>query len=387
MTNFAIAHSNVLDSREAGHGLGLQITEAMDAPPDVVILFASPVYRHGELLQALKQACHPGILVGCSSAGEFTSHVQGEGLACAIAIRSKEIYFSAGIGRGLSHDRAQAAKEVTASFRRAGTYDYNFRVALILADALAGYTDDLVEHLTSLTHGTHQFFGGGAGDNALFHHTPVFYDTEVVSDAVVALEMLSNKPIGIGVQHGWQPVSDGMLVTEAHGMRLVSLDGKPALEAFQAHAQVTHQSFDPANPLPFFLHNLIGIDISGVYKLRVPLAVDADGSILCATDIPSQHIVKFMSTAGHSSRDAAIAATKTAMQNIYGSKPGAAIFFDCVASRLRMGREFGFELQAVQQTLEDAVYVGCNSHGQIARAEGQFSGFHNCTAVVCVIAE
>ena len=32
-----------------------------------------------------------------------------------------------------------------------------------------------------------------------------------------------------------------------------------------------------------------------------------------------------------------------------------------------------------------ASYVGCNTHGQIARAEGQFGGFHNCTAVVCVL--
>ena len=27
------------------------------------------------------------------------------------------------------------------------------------------------------------------------------------------------------------------------------------------------------------------------------------------------------------------------------------------------------------------------SYGQIARADGQFSGFHNCTAVVCVLPE
>jgi hypothetical protein len=30
-------------------------------------------------------------------------------------------------------------------------------------------------------------------------------------------------------------------------------------------------------------------------------------------------------------------------------------------------------------------HAGCNTFGQIARGEGQFSGFHNCTAVVCII--
>jgi hypothetical protein len=32
-----------------------------------------------------------------------------------------------------------------------------------------------------------------------------------------------------------------------------------------------------------------------------------------------------------------------------------------------------------------AGFVGCNTCAQIARADGQFGGFHNCTAVVCVM--
>ena len=46
--------------------------------------------------------------------------------------------------------------------------------------------------------------------------------------------------------------------------------------------------------------------------------------------------------------------------------------FDCVATRLRIGREFGFELQAVQDALgPQTIYADCNSYGQIARAEGR----------------
>ncbi|MBA3564394.1 MAG: hypothetical protein H0W33_10385 [Gammaproteobacteria bacterium] len=56
-------------------------------------------------------------------------------------------------------------------------------------------------------------------------------------------------------------------------------------------------------------------------------------------------------------------------------------------SRLRMGQEFALEVDTVRQALNGAKLAGCNSMGQIARAEGQFSGFHNCTAVVCSIPE
>ena len=47
-----------------------------------------------------------------------------------------------------------------------------------------------------------------------------------------------------------------------------------------------------------------------------------------------------------------------------------------------MGDAFGFEVSTVSDLLGGADLVGCNTYGQIARADGQFDGFHNCTAVV-----
>ena len=73
------------------------------------------------------------------------------------------------------------------------------------------------------------------------------------------------------------------------------------------------------------------------------------------------------------------------MNALGGREPSAALFFDCVATRLRMGDVFGFELDSVARTLGGASLVGCNTYGQIARSEGQFGGFHNCTAVVMVL--
>jgi len=168
-------------------------------------------------------------------------------------------------------------------------------------------------------------------------------------------------------------------------MRLVSLNAIPAVEVFQQHARETGQSFDPANPLPFFLHNILGIETGSGYKLRVPLAVDDVGAVLCAAEIPTGATISLMRASTTSAVEAASAATGEALKQLNGHQPEVALFFDCVATRLRMGREFGFELAALQDALGPAHFVGCNSHGQIARCEGQFSGFHNCTAVVCLI--
>ena len=145
-------------SEEAGYDLGAQVRDAMgDAPPDVVIVFASSRFHYGALLTALNGTCHPAILVGSSSAGEFTGQSRGVGTACALAFRSKEIRAAAGLGLAVSVDRAKAARDVVGGFHGLDAREFPHRSALIMTDALAGHADDLVDQLTVLTSGKYQF--------------------------------------------------------------------------------------------------------------------------------------------------------------------------------------------------------------------------------------
>lgn len=385
MTHTAAVYTDRLDSHEAGVDLGTQVQNVLREPPDAVILFASSRFDYEQLLSSLDAACHPRVLVGASSAGEFTRQRRGEGTACALAIRSDEVHLAAGLGRGVTEDRTKAAAEVVSTFRGGDSRGLPYRAALIMTDALAGHADDLVDQLTVLTAGKYQFAGGGAGDDAQFARTHVFYGTKAFSNAVVGLELLSTKPTGIGVGHGWVPATKPLRVTAAEGTRLISLNGLPAIEAFEEHARTTGQQLDRNTPLPFFLHNILGIDTGSGYRLRVPLAVDADGAVTCAAEIPSGARVHVMKTTSQSAIDAATSATAAAIERLHGHKPGAALLFDCVATRLRMGDQFGFEVDSVARILDGAAFVGCNTYGQIARAEGQFGGFHNCTAVVMLL--
>ena len=45
MTESAVVSTDIADSVDAGKALGLQISEALQGPPDVVILFAAPTYE------------------------------------------------------------------------------------------------------------------------------------------------------------------------------------------------------------------------------------------------------------------------------------------------------------------------------------------------------
>lgn len=387
MTEVAIAHTDTANTKLAGQHLAQNISSQLSGPPDALIVFASPVHDYKTLLESIKSRCECPVMVGCSSAGEFTSATPQLESACVLALRSSEMAFAAGLGEGLTADRKKAATRITSSFQGLSTQQYAYRTAMVLTDALAGFADSLVEELTLCTEGMYQLFGGGAGDDARFQRTHVFIGTEVYTDAAVALEILSNKPVGIGVQHGWEPASAAFRVTEAQGSTIVSLNAAPAIEAFQAHAEAMGQTFDLNDPKPFFLSNVLGIESVGKYRLRVPLGIGENGKVICAAEVPGGSMVRIMRTSSACSADAAAQAAASALAQLNSHKPKTAVFFDCVATRLRTGQDFGLELRALEDLLGPASYVGCNTYGQIARAEGQFGGFHNCTAVIGIFPE
>lgn len=388
MTQSVSAITNLRDSKAAGAELGRIICAGFnEQPADAIIVFASADHDYRALLAELGRVVGTSVVVGSSSAGEFTHEQRGEGYVSAMALRSPSMKFSVGIGRNITRNHLAAARDVVSEFEGLSDRPMPYRAALVMTDALAGHTDAMVEEMTLATGGNYRFFGGGAGDDGRFQQTHVFAGTESLSDAIVALEMQSLKPIGIGVSHGWEPAGAGLRVTEAEGARLISLNGAPAVHAFEEHAESTGQTFDAANALPFFLHNILGIATSDGYRLRVPLGVMPDGSVMCAAAIPKGSVVHVMKTTNQSAVLAAEQATRNAIEALDGQRPQAAFVFDCVATRLRTGASFDDELKACANLLAPAKFVGCNTYGQIARAEGQFGGFHNCTAVVCVLPE
>ncbi len=109
--------------------------------------------------------------------------------------------------------------------------------------------------------------------------------------------------------------------------------------------------------------------------------------MLRAAEVPAGSLVRIMRSSAAATVGAAGRATAAALQALGGRRPRAALSFDCVATRLRMGEAFDAELGAVSAALPDVELVGCSTHGQIAQAPGQFDGFHNCSAVVCLLPE
>ncbi|MDB4908218.1 MAG: hypothetical protein JWO05_3002 [Gemmatimonadetes bacterium] len=387
MTHVAVASTGRVNA-DAGSDLAGQIRDALGGyPPHALLVFASAQNDYAALLASLQAGCSPRVMIGCSSAGEFTGESDGTGRTSAIAFRSDEMEFRGALARDLSADRPRAVTEILSGFGGMANAEYRYRTAFVLVDALAGHAEDFVDELTQATGGMYRLAGGGAGDDGRFSTTHVFMGNEAHTNAAVALEILSNKPIGIGARHGWSASGGPLRVTESANACVVSFNVAPAVEAYDEHASATGQAFDHANPLPFFLHNIAGVKTEEGYKLRVPLGIAPEGGVMYAAEIATGATAQIMWTKSEAAAEAAASATRDALDQVTseGFVPGAAIFLDCVATRLRLGQAFTNELDAVHRELGDVPFAGFNSYGQIVRAEGQFSGFHNCTAVVVVI--
>lgn len=125
MTDSTVIYTGETDSGAAGEDLSARLLQGLSGhAPDAVILFASSRHDYQTLLRALDDRCRPGVLVGCSSAGEFASGSRGEGSASAVGIRSNIMRFAAGLGRNLRGDRGAAAGEIARSFRGLTSHQY-----------------------------------------------------------------------------------------------------------------------------------------------------------------------------------------------------------------------------------------------------------------------
>lgn len=387
MTEAAVVFSNTSDSGTAGAELGEEIRERLRGDADAVILFASARHDYEALLGGVARASRSRCLTGASSAGEYAGQRRGEGASCALALRSDSMRFAVGVGERLRADRRTAAQDLVRSFQGRGDSAFPHRTALVMADALAGHTDELLDELRRVTGGGYQLVGGGAGDDGRFQKTHVFCGTRAYTDAVVALEILSLKPVGVGMTHGWTAASPMFRVTDADGMTVRTLNGIPAMELFEEHAEETGQKLDSSAPFPFFLQNILGIESADGFQLRVPLSVDRDGAVACAADVPAGAVVRIMRATSASVVEAGATATRSALAALDGARPVAALFFDCVATRLGIKGMFDVELDGVRDVLASARLAGCNTYGQIGDVGGRAAGFQNCNAVACVFPE
>jgi hypothetical protein len=204
------------------------------------------------------------------------------------------------------------------------------------------------------------------------------------SGQVVGVAIGSDRPIGIGVAHGWRQVEPPMVVTRAGNGRIYEFDGEPALDVIlrRTNARGTADDlFDGGRNLcPVGLARRSGLDIRSLHG-----GDDEERSVFGTAEIPQGALVWLMEAERDELVAGGPAALRQAVDALQGAEPLGVLAFDCGGRKLRLGEDgTAAEVAALRGAL-DKPFAGFYTLGEIARVRGA-AGLHQLTLVALALA-
>lgn len=358
--------------------------------PSYGFLFVSPRHDLRSALIAARHAASCDAIIGCSTAGEITeAGLTHDGVAVML-VASDASTVRMAFSPGMKEDPAVVADELYRGFsefkRTATSHEHRRLTSVILTDGLVNTGERLVADVHDRSPSGSQIVGGAAGDDGRFKLTMAGAGERAERDAAAALHVFSTSAWGIGVNHGLRATTKQMRVTKAHDNVVVEIDGEPAFHAYEKHAAERGIQLTRENAVPYMIANELGIHFfEKIIRARAPLAVDSDGALTCAGDIPKGAMISIVDGKPDQLIEAAKDASGEAHAHLKGVKAAGVLLFDCVCRGMILKDQFHREIDAVRSVFGDVPIAGFLSYGEIARYSGNLDGWHNNTAVVVAI--
>lgn len=391
-TGIGVGISVVEDPAEAGaEALALALRgRPVPAPGErLVLVFLTEGYDPRAVLAAVGTPLGAGNLLGFTVAGVLTGAAVAERGVLVAVIDSDEMRFHVDAAEDLSRDprRAGAGLGSRLGERLAGTQDE--ALLLLLPDGVTAPLAGLVEAVFDRLGGRIRYAGGGAGDNLRFLRTYQLLGDRILADAAVAALATSSKPIGVGLAHGWHPVSPPLIVTRSSGGTVSELDWEAAYEVYRC--AVTAHEGDAARVAAGFAEMAMRFPL-GIpqaredeqYVVRDPLRLGEDGSLSCLGDVPENSVVRVMAGDRVSLLKAAREAAREARVGLGPHRAAGVLVFYCVSRYLLLREAWRDEVRAVAEAFDaDVPVFGCLTFGEIGSIGGGPPAFHNKSLVVC----
>ncbi|AEV85266.1 hypothetical protein ACWT_4246 [Actinoplanes sp. SE50] len=385
---FGSGHSTLSDPAAAGAeaaagALGGRV-------PAVVFVFCSVGYQVPELFDALRAQAGPAtVIVGCTTSGQLA---EGRVSRAGVAM-------TAWGGAGFSV-RTQVSESVSGRLRESGAraasalagIDAEHRALLMIGDGLTGTQHEIVRGAFSVAGAAIPLVGGCAGDDLTYVRTYQFHGgrdgVAILSDAVVGVAVGSDRPLGVGIAHGWRKDGDALVVTSSRDGRVLELDGEPALDVFLRRLGVDESALDdPAGFRELAFHHPLGLSRRSGEDIRVIHDGNrTDRSLLCLADVPQGALVWLMESDSDALLDGAGEAAGQALDALGGVPALGMLVFDCAARWIKLG-EAGVERENAEigKRLDGVPYGGFYTNGEIARVRGAL-GMHHFTLVTLALA-
>ena len=393
MIKAGVGRSNNPSASHAGAQACEEALSEAGGGANLIVVFSTVSYDQKAVVDGVKSVAKEIPLVGCSDAGEITTEGPVSKHVAVMALRTQDIDWAVGVGRGASKDSFQAGKEAAEEAVRKAKDPLS--LFIVLLDGLAENGAAAVRGAQEVLGKSFPIIGGSAGDDFLFQKTYEYYDGEVLTDSMIGIGLSGKLSFGVGVKHGWEPVGLPMKVTKAQGAKLIEVNNRPALSLYEDYFGRRAEELikEPIAKMAYTYPLGMSVEGSHEFLIRDVVIANEKGEINCAAEIPEGSEIRLMIGDTDKAIKAAREAAENALAQLKGASPKAIFVFNCVARYKLLGSKIKEEIDAIQKVLgKDVPLIGFYTYGELAPLEGVLgdechSVFHNETMALLVLGE
>lgn len=376
----SVGFAQALDGREAGLKAAHKALNQLGAnTPGLALVISSHQYQPREVLNGVSSLLGDSPMIGFSSPAGLTGNGQHPH-AVVVALLSGDFEADTLWLPGY----AQSGRETASKIEQHVSARVERQSMLFFSDGFNGDAEQFCSSITSELNATGALSSGDLHTGNTYQMT----GSQTGSGALVAALLRGNLKIGVGFDHGWDPVGSQFRVTRSRGFWLRTLDGRPASETYSG--LFGYPARDWAFPPLSHLARLypLGIEQGEELVVRAPIRVEADGSFRMNATI-RDGIDAFLLVGSRAACErAARQATQQALLQLGNSKPALALVLVDVAWQMLLKAQPGAEITAVQEILGTNVPVaGGYTLGQVTSTHGHTPKFLNQHIVVIVFGE
>ena len=365
--------------------------------PDAIIIFAAPRFNHKKMLKGVTSITKKTPMVGGTTAGEISTFGLSANSVVLMALKSKDIKFYAGIGKGISKSEVNAGKQLAKSVIKK-TSIKKANTLITLPDCLGGDGTLIIKGIKDVLGESFEIVGGALGDETNFKQTYQYYNGNVYKDAAVGMLICGGEKVktASGVRHGWESIGNSFKCTKSKGNVVYTFGNKRALDHYRDLLGKERSKKLPAIGLEYpmgLIDQKAKIGGYNYFQIRGLFGInEKDGSVTFAASMPQGSEVTLTYSSRNSiikgAKEAAIQAKKTLK-----GKPRLIMMFSCVARKIVLGRRTNEEINLVKQVFgKDVPIIGFYTYGEIGPLDKTIPAlrnarWHNETVVLWVLGE
>jgi hypothetical protein len=349
--------------------------------PQLIIWFTAYQGAAPEPFDSLRQMFPQAAVAGCTTNGEIYRGevMEGGSVAAAIRFDSTEVKAAFKVLE-TGADAHEAGAALAAELEGKG-----LKAVFVLADAFSFNGSELVNGLSAALPPEVIVAGGMAGDDGMLGRaTRAGLDRAPCDGGVVALGFYGSAlKVTNGVAGGWEPLGPSRCVTRAQGNVCYELDGRPALEVYEAfvgdaetNARLRH---------PFCIKPNADSDQDIIWEV---VGIDRENQgVVFIGPVEEGSWAQLMRGADEGLVSGASEAARIAT----AGGPAAdslGLVVSCIGRKWVMGQRVGDETEAVQEIADAMPTIGFFSYGEVApHAKTGVCTLHHASMSVTVLSE